>query len=61
MIAEIIVSSSTNELNRVFDYGIPEGMDIQIGMRVLVPFARRKVPEIGYVIKIYFCKFVFAD
>lgn len=26
------------------------GMDVRIGMRVLVPFARRKTPEIGYVI-----------
>ena len=50
MIAEIIVNSSSNELNRVFDYVIPEGMEVKIGMRVLIPFARRKRPEIGYVI-----------
>ena len=50
MIAEIIVNSSSNELNRVFNYVIPEGMEVKIGMRVLIPFARRKRPEIGYVI-----------
>lgn len=61
MIAEVIVNSSSNELNKVFDYNIPNGIDIKIGMRVLVPFARRKKPEIGYVIGIketseYECK-----
>ena len=52
MIAEVIVNSNANELNRVFDYGIPENMSVSIGMRVLVPFARRKMPEIGYITKI---------
>lgn len=61
MIAEVIVNSSSNELNRNFDYEIPNGMYIEIGMRVLVPFARRKQYEIGYVINIkenseYKCK-----
>lgn len=61
MIAEVIVNSNANELNRVFDYEIPENMNVSIGTRVLVPFARRKEPEIGYVTKIkesseYKCK-----
>jgi len=54
MIAEIIVNSSANELNRVFDYEIPEeyqvGKNIDIGYRVLVSFAYRKQLEIGYII-----------
>lgn len=54
MIAEVIVNSSANELNRIFDYEIPEeyriGETIDIGYRVLVPFARRKQLEIGYII-----------
>lgn len=54
MIAEIIVNSSANELNRVFDYEVPEGYEIDkniaIGYRVLVSFARRKQLEIGYII-----------
>lgn len=50
MIAEVIVNSSSNELNRTFDYNIPENLNVQIGARVLVPFARRKQFEIGYVI-----------
>ena len=52
MIAEVIVSSNANELNRMFDYGIPDGMEVSIGMRVLVPFARRKKYEIGYIVGI---------
>lgn len=61
MVAEIIVSSNANELNRTFDYNIPQDLHVTIGMRVLVPFARRKEPEIGYVINIkeaseYNCK-----
>ena len=54
MIAEIIVNSSATELNRVFDYKVPEGYEIgkniDIGYRVLVSFAFRKQLEIGYII-----------
>ena len=54
MIAEVIVNSSVNELNRTFDYELPEGFiigeNIDIGYRVLVPFANRKSFEIGYII-----------
>ena len=54
MIAEIIVNSSANELNRVFDYKVPEeyevGKNIDVGYRVLVSFAFRKQLEIGYII-----------
>ena len=54
MIAEIIVNSSANELNRIFDYKVPEGYeigkDIDIGYRVLVSFANYKSLEIGYII-----------
>ena len=54
MIAEIIVNSSAQELNRVFDYEVPEGYvvgeNIDIGYRVLVSFANYKNLEIGYII-----------
>ena len=52
MIAEVIVNSNANDLDRCFDYQIPEELNISIGNRVLVPFARRKQFEIGYVIGI---------
>lgn len=28
MIAEVIVNSRANELNRTFDYGVPENLDV---------------------------------
>ncbi|MBQ9267096.1 MAG: primosomal protein N' [Clostridia bacterium] len=52
MFAEVIVNLSVSELNRTFDYGIPEGMDLSIGTRVLVPFGARRGTEIGYVVGI---------
>lgn len=52
MVAEVIVNSNANELDRTFDYNIPDDMIVKPGMRVLVPFARRKEYEIGYVINI---------
>ena len=50
MIAEVIVNSTANELDKTFDYSIPEGLNVELGMRVLVPFANRKVFEVGYVV-----------
>jgi primosomal protein N' (replication factor Y) len=50
MIAEVIINSSATELNRTFDYNIPENEHVEIGMRVIVPFSFRKKNEIGYVI-----------
>ncbi len=50
MIAEVIVNSTANELDKTFDYNIPDGLNVELGMRVLVPFANRKVYEVGYVV-----------
>ena len=54
MIAEVIIDSKAKKLNRKFDYKIPENLEdvIEIGSRVLVPFANFKKLEEGYVIKI---------
>ena len=54
MIAEIILNSNAKQLNRVFDYKIPEDLvsKVKIGSRVLVPFANRKVLEEGFVVNI---------
>ncbi len=50
MIAEVIVEVSSSEVDRVFDYKIPEIYDGQnlIGYRVFVPFGPRRIE--GYVI-----------
>lgn len=54
MIAEVIIDSRAKNLNRVFDYKIPKDLEdvIDVGSRVLVPFANFKALEQGYVIKI---------
>ena len=54
MIAEVIIDSRAKKLNRKFDYKIPEKLldIIDVGSRVLVPFANFKTLEQGYVIKI---------
>ena len=54
MIAEVIIDSKAKKLNRKFDYKIPENLEdiIEVGSRVLVPFANFKKLEEGYVIKI---------
>ncbi len=52
MIAEVILASNAKQLNRVFDYQIPENLasQIAIGSRVFVPFGNRKKPEEGFVV-----------
>lgn len=52
MIAEIIINSNAKDLDRTFDYEIPEEMKdkIKIGNRVLVPFGNRKKVEEGFII-----------
>ena len=52
MVAEIIISSSVKTLNRIFDYEIPDNLNIEIGSRVFVPFGNKKVPEEGIVVGI---------
>ena len=56
MIAEVIIQSNVKNLNRVFDYKIPEEYGQNaielIGARVLVPFGRLKKLEEGFVVNI---------
>ncbi len=53
MVAEVIINSIAKELNRSFDYIIPETLapNIKIGARVFVPFGRQKKEE-GFIINI---------
>lgn len=48
MIAEVIVDVQTAAVDRVFDYEIPQHLACQIGSRVLVSFANRKIE--GYIV-----------
>lgn len=54
MIAEVIIQSNVKNLNRIFDYGIPEDLaeKVQVGARVFVPFGNMKRLEDGFVIGI---------
>ena len=54
MVAEIILNSNAKELNRVFDYNIPETMVYKEmgGSRVFVQFGNRKQLEEGFIIGI---------
>ena len=52
MVAEIIIESTVKTLNRIFDYEIPEHLNVKIGSRVFVPFGNKKTPEEGIVIGI---------
>ena len=48
MIAEVIVDVLSSNVDRVFDYVVPNELNVQIGDRVSVPFGSRKVD--GFVI-----------
>lgn len=52
MIAEIIINSAVRDLNKVFDYNIPEELEskAKIGSRVLVQFGNIKTLEEGFII-----------
>jgi len=52
MVAEIIINSIAKDLNRTFDYIIPDNLidTVKIGNRVFVPFGRGNKEEEGYVI-----------
>ena len=47
MIAEVIINSNVKNLNRKFDYIIPEELEAQaiVGARVLLPFGNKKELE----------------
>lgn len=48
--AEVIVDISNSEVDKVFDYILPEELNINKGTRVLVPFGNRCIE--GYVINV---------
>ena len=50
MIAEVIVDVLSSNVDKVFDYLLPENSTIEIGDRVVVPFASRQID--GFVINI---------
>ena len=50
MIAQVIVDISTADVDKIFDYSIPESLDLKVGDRVKVPFGRQKTE--GFIVRI---------
>ena len=52
MIVKLILNNNAKDLNRVFDYNVPEELEeeIKIGSRVLAPFGNKKELEEGFVV-----------
>lgn len=52
MYAKVIVGLNNPQMDKMFDYGVPEGMKVRQGVRVIVPFGSRNKKEEGYVISL---------
>ena len=54
MLAKILINTSVNSLNKVYDYLVPEELenDVEIGKRVQVSFGRGKELTEGIIVKI---------
>ena len=50
MIAEVIVDVLNSEVDKIFDYVIPNDMILEKGDRILVPFGKREIE--GFVISL---------
>jgi primosomal protein N' (replication factor Y) len=50
MYAKVIIDILHSEVDRVFEYAVPEGMSPEVGFRVRVPFGRGNALREGYVI-----------
>ena len=48
--AQVLVDINCTSLDRVFDYLLPEGMEIAPGQHVLVPFGGGNKPVEGFVL-----------
>ena len=50
MICEVIVDILNSQVDKIFDYIMPEYLSLNVGQRVLVPFGNRQIE--GYILKI---------
>ena len=50
MYAHVIVDIAHSSVDRVFEYRVPEGMELTLGQRVLAPFGRGNGVTEGYVV-----------
>ena len=47
--ALVCVDVAHSEVDRLFHYAVPPGIDLEVGFRVMVPFGKGNKPTIGYV------------
>ena len=54
MLAKILINTSVNTLNKVYDYLVPEELEneVEIGKRVQISFGRGKNLEEGIIVKL---------
>ncbi len=52
MYAKVIIDIIHSEVDRVFEYLVPEGLKLSVGFRVRVPFGRSNAMREGYVIDV---------
>lgn len=52
MIAQIVINRVSRNTDKIYDYKIPDGMDISVGNCVIVPFGSGNQPAEGYVMGI---------
>lgn len=52
MYAQVIIDANNAEVDRLFDYLVPEALEqsMTVGVRVMVPFGQRNVKKEGYVL-----------
>ena len=51
-VARVVIDSNLPQLDREFEYSIPEELRslIQVGQELVVPFGKSKTPQVGYVV-----------
>ena len=51
MVAEVVLNSPTRATDRTYQYAIPDGWQVTVGMRVVVPFGRGNKTMEAYVLR----------
>ena len=52
MFAHVIIDNSSSNVDVEFDYVIPTGFNVLVGMRVKVPFGTSNKPTLGIVLDV---------
>lgn len=52
MIAQVIVNHNSHAVDKTYDYNVPDGLNVEIGSKVIVPFGRGNREREAYVFKL---------